>query len=267
MGVLNLSPDSFSGDGLGKDVQRAVELALRLQADGADLIDVGGESTRPPGRFYGVGSTPVSAQEEIRLVLPVIERLKEVLSIPISIDTYKSDVAYRAVVAGAAAINDVWGLKKDPDIASIAAETNVPLILTHNQETTEYTDIISEVTNGLRKSIQVALERGAVLDQLVIDPGIGFGKTPEGNLEILRRLDEFRSELLRPVMVGTSRKSTIGLVTGVLAPEERVEGTAATVALAISKQVDMIRVHDVRSMCRVARMSDAIVRGWSDRNL
>ena len=136
MGVLNLSPDSFSGDGLGNDVEAAVALALRLQADGADLIDVGGESTRPPGRFYGVGAAPVSIQEELGLVLPVIERLKEAISLPISIDTYKADVAYRAVIAGATVINDVWGLKKDPEIASIASENKVPLVLTHNQQTT-----------------------------------------------------------------------------------------------------------------------------------
>ena len=264
MGVLNLSPDSFSGDGLGYDVEAAVALALRLQADGADLIDVGGESTRPPGRFYGVGAAPVSIQEELGLVLPVIERLKEAISLPISIDTYKADVAYRAVIAGATVINDVWGLKKDPEIASIASENNVPLVLTHNQQTTEYTDIIPDIINGLKESIQIALERGVDIHQIVIDPGIGFGKTPEGNLEILRRLDEFRSIIRRPVMVGTSRKSTIGLVTEVSVPDDRVEGTAATVALAVAKQVDMIRVHDVLQMRRVARMSDAIVRGWRD---
>lgn len=264
MGVLNLSPDSFSGDGLGNDVEAAVALALRLQADGADLIDVGGESTRPPGRFYGVGAAPVSIQEELGLVLPVIERLKEAISLPISIDTYKADVAYRAVIAGATVINDVWGLKKDPEIASIASENKVPLVLTHNQQTTEYTDIIPDIINGLKESIQIALERGVDIHQIVIDPGIGFGKTPEGNLEILRRLDEFRSVIHRPVMVGTSRKSTIGLVTEVSVPDDRVEGTAATVALAIAKQVDMIRVHDVLQMRRVARMSDAIVRGWRD---
>ena len=264
MGVLNLSPDSFSGDGLGYDVEAAVALALRLQADGADLIDVGGESTRPPGRFYGVGAAPVSIQEELGLVLPVIERLKEAISLPISIDTYKADVAYRAVIAGATVINDVWGLKKDPEIASIASENKVPLVLTHNQQTTEYTDIIPDIINGLKESIQIALERGVDIHQIVIDPGIGFGKTPEGNLEILRRLDEFRSIIRRPVMVGTSRKSTIGLVTEVPVPDDRVEGTAATVALAVAKQVDMIRVHDVLQMRRVARMSDAIVRGWRD---
>lgn len=264
MGVLNLSPDSFSGDGLGSDVEAAVALALRLQEDGADLIDVGGESTRPPGRFYGVGAAPVSIQEELGLVLPVIERLKEAISLPISIDTYKAEVAYRAVIAGATVINDVWGLKKDPEIASIASENKVPLVLTHNQRTTEYKDIIPDIINGLKESIQIALERGVDIHQIVIDPGIGFGKTPEGNLEILRRLDEFRSVIHRPVMVGTSRKSTIGLVTEVSVPDDRVEGTAATVALAIAKQVDMIRVHDVLHMRRVARMSDAIVRGWRD---
>ncbi len=264
MGVLNLSPDSFSGDGLGYDVEAAVALALRLQAEGADLIDVGGESTRPPGRFYGVGATPVSIQEELRLVLPVIQRLKEAISLPISIDTYKAEVAYRAVIAGATVINDVWGLKKDPEIASIASENKVPLVLTHNQKTTYYTDIIPDIINGLKESIGIALERGVDIHQIVIDPGIGFGKTPEGNLEILRRLDEFRLGIHRPVMIGTSRKSTIGLVTEVSVPDDRVDGTAATVALAIAKQVDMIRVHDVLQMRRVARMSDAIVRGWRD---
>ena len=262
MGVINLTPDSFSGDGIGEDVEAAVALALAFQEQGADAIDVGGESTRPAGSVYGSGAPPVSEQDEIRRVIPVIERLREALSIPVSIDTYKAAVARRAVEAGAAIINDVWALKRDPDIAQVAAETGVALILVHNQHGTEYRDILREVVSDLRQSVEVALAAGVVREQIIVDPGIGFGKTPQGNLHLLRRLDEFKSVMGRPLLVGTSRKSTIGHVLGGLPPDQRVEGTAATVALAIAKGADIVRVHDVQVMARVVRMSDAIVRGW-----
>jgi dihydropteroate synthase len=262
MGVLNLTPDSFSGDGLGEDVETAVALGLAFQEQGADAIDVGGESTRPAGPVYGAGAMPVSEQEEIRRVIPVIERLRDALSIPVSIDTYKAAVARRAVEAGATIINDVWALKRDPDMAQVVAETGVALILVHNQHGTEYRDLLREVVGDLRQSVQVALDAGVVREQMIVDPGIGFGKTAQDNLRLLRRLDEFKSVMGRPLLVGTSRKSTIGQVLGGLPADQRVEGTAATVALAIAKGADMVRVHDVQAMTRVARMSDAIVRGW-----
>ena len=262
MGVLNLTPDSFSGDGLGEDVETAVALGLAFQEQGADAIDVGGESTRPAGPVYGAGALPVSEQDEIRRVIPVIERLRDALSIPVSIDTYKAAVARRAVEAGATMINDVWALKRDPDMAQVAAETGVALVLVHNQHGTEYRDLLREVVGDLRQSVQVAVDAGVTREQIIVDPGIGFGKTAQGNLQLLRRLDEFKSVMGRPLLVGTSRKSTIGQVLGGLPPDQRVEGTAATVALAIAKGADMVRVHDVQAMTRVARMSDAIVRGW-----
>ncbi len=262
MGVINLTPDSFSGDGIEEDVETAVTLALAFQEQGADAIDVGGESTRPPGAVYGAGALPVSEQEEIRRVIPVIERLRDALSIPVSIDTYKASVARRAVEAGATIINDVWALKRDPDMAQVAAETGVALVLVHNQHGTEYRDMLREVVGDLRQSVQVAQDAGVAREQIIVDPGIGFGKTAQDNLRLLRRLDEFKSVMGRPLLVGTSRKSTIGLVLGGLPPDQRVEGTAATVALAIAKGADIVRVHDVQAMTRVARMSDAIVRGW-----
>ena len=262
MGVINLTPDSFSGDGLGEDVEAAVALGLAFQEQGADVIDVGGESTRPAGPVYGAGALPVAEQEEIRRVIPVIERLRDALSIPVSIDTYKASVARRAVEAGATMINDVWALKRDPDMARVAAETGVALVLVHNQHGVEYRDMLREVVSDLRQSVEVAQAAGVAREQIIVDPGIGFGKTAQDNLRLLRRLDEFKSVMGRPLLVGTSRKSTISQVLGGLPADQRVEGTAATVALAIAKGADIVRVHDVQAMTRVARMSDAIVRGW-----
>ena len=253
MGILNITPDSFSGDGLGYNVDKAVAQAWRFVEEGADILDIGGESTRP-------GHIPVPAEEELRRVIPVIERLAGRIPVPMSIDTYKSEVAERALDAGAAVINDVWGLKRDPRLAELAAKRGVPLIVMHNQEGTNYADLVPEVLASLRQSLSLAVERGVTWQNLIVDPGIGFGKTPEQNLEIMNRLDEFAS-LHRPLLLGTSRKSMIGYILN-LPPQQRVEGTAATVALGIAKGVDMIRVHDVGSMVRVCRMSDAIVRGW-----
>ena len=261
MGIVNVTPDSFSGDGLGYDVEVALEQALRFQAEGADIIDVGGESTRP-------GSAPVDSDEEKRRVIPVIRLLASRLDIPISVDTYKHEVAREALAAGAAMINDVWGLKQDraqalpseEGLAALAAREGVPIILMHNQKDTSYTDLVPEVLASLRASLGQALEAGVSSENVILDPGLGFGKGPEHNLEILRRLGEFRA-LGLPILVGTSRKSTIGIVLD-LPVEERLEGTAATVALAIAHGADIVRVHDVKAMTRVARMSDAIVRGW-----
>ena len=254
MGVVNVTPDSFSGDGLAHDADAALEQALRFQAEGADIIDVGGESTRP-------GHTPVSADEEIRRVVPVIRLLASRLHVPISVDTYKLKVAREALAAGASMINDVWGLKREPALADLAAREGAPIILMHNQNGTAYADLLSDVVASLHASMKTALEAGVPPENVILDPGLGFGKTAEHNLELLRRLSELRS-IGRPLLVGTSRKSTIGLVLD-LPVEERLEGTAATVALAIAGGADVVRVHDVRAMSRVARMSDAIVRGWT----
>lgn len=262
MGILNLTPDSFSGDGLAYDVDRAVERALQMEEEGADIIDIGGESTRPPGAVYGAGAQPVSAEEELRRVIPVLRRLAGRLRVPISIDTYKAEVARRALAEGASMVNDVWALQRDPDMARVVAEAGVPVVLMHNQRGYEYTDLMGQVIGALQGAIARALEAGIPLHHIIVDPGIGFGKTAEQSLELLRRLREFKRALGRPLLLGTSRKSFIGAVLGGLPPQERVEGTAATVALAVAQGVDIIRVHDVKHMVRVARVADAVVRGW-----
>ena len=253
MGIVNATPDSFSGDGLEYNVEAAVGQGMRFQAEGADIIDVGGESTRP-------GSTPVDAEEEMRRILPVIRGLAASLDIPVSVDTYKSEVARAALDAGASIINDVWGLKRDPDMAKLAAREGAPVALMHNQAGTDYSDLVPDVMDALRSSLAIALEAGVSREKVILDPGMGFGKTAEHNLEILRRLAEFKV-LGRPLLVGMSRKRTIGYVLD--APvDDRVEGTAATVALSIANGADIVRVHDVKVMARVARMSDAVARGW-----
>ncbi len=255
MGVLNLTPDSFSGDGVGSDIDAALAQARRLVAEGADILDVGGESTRPD-------SSPISADEEVRRVIPVIERLAGEVTVPIGIDTYKSEVARRALEAGARMINDVWGLRRDPKLVEVAAEWGVPLVIVANQRETTYEEIIPEVISFLSQGINLALEGGVAWENIIIDPGIGFGKTMEGNLEIIRRLGELKA-LGRPILLGTSRKSMIGLVLN-LPADQRLEGTAATVALGIAGGADMVRVHDVLQMVRVSRMTDAIIRGrWT----
>jgi dihydropteroate synthase len=258
MGIINVTPDSFSGDGLGNNVAKALSQAKRFQEEGADIIDVGGESTRP-------GSSPVSSDEELRRVIPVLERLAAEIKLPISIDTYKSEVAQRAAEAGATMLNDIWGLKKDPGLADVSAKKGLPLILMHNQEGTAYQALIPEVIASLKQSLKLALDRGVAWENLIIDPGIGFGKTLAHNLEILRRLEEFKA-LGRPILLGTSRKSVIGRVLD-LPPHERLEGTAATVAIGIAKGADIVRVHDVAQMVRVCRMSDAIIREASHAGL
>jgi dihydropteroate synthase len=261
MGIINTTPDSFSGDGVGRDVEAAVAQALQFEAWGADIVDVGGESTRPPG--YYAGAEPVSAEEESSRVVPVITALAQALRVPISVDTSKAEVARQAVAAGASMINDVWGLRRDAEMASVAVEAGVPVVLMHNQDGTEYDDLVPDVIGGLRGLMESALEAGIPGEKIVLDPGIGFGKTAEQSLEVLRRLKEFKV-LGRPILTGTSRKSSIGKVLD-LPVDDRVEGTAATVALSIAGGADIVRVHDVREMVRVARMSDAIVRGWSEQ--
>lgn len=252
MGILNITTDSFSGDGVGKDMETALARAKRLVAEGADIIDIGGESTRPDSR-------PVTPEEEINRVLPVIKMLSSEVDVPISIDTYKSGVARLALEAGANMINDVWGLRQDPKLAHVAAERGVPLVITANQRDMQYDNIMTAVVDSLVVGMNLALDAGVAWGNIIIDPGIGFGKTLEGNIEVLRRLSELKS-LGRPILLGTSRKSMIGLVLD-LPADERLEGTAATVALGIANGADMIRVHDVLQMKRVAKMTDAIVRG------
>ena len=253
MGIINLTPDSFSGDGLGSDVSAAVEQALRFEAEGADFIDVGAESTRP-------GHESITAEEELERLMPALEAIVSRVNLPISVDTGKAVVARNAVAAGAAIINDQWRLKSEPEIAVAAAQTGAGLILMHNQKGRHYDDLIPDVASSLSASAKTALDAGVPKGNIILDPGSGFGKTPDHNLEVLNRLREFTS-LGYPLMLGASRKSTIGMVLD-LPVDERVEGTAATVALAAAGGVDIVRVHDVRHMVRVCRMSDAVVRGW-----
>ena len=258
MGVINATPDSFSGDGVGSNVEAALAQARLFEQEGADIIDVGGESTRPPSIY--AGSEPVTADRELERVLPTIRAITQETDVPVSIDTYKAEVARQAVAAGASMINDVWALQRDPDMARTAAELDVPVVLMHNQDHTDYDDVVPDVISRLSRLADRAVEAGVRRERIVLDPGMGFGKTAQHNLEILRRLGEFRATGL-PLLVGMSRKSTIGYVLD-LPVEERLEGTAATVALSIAGGADIVRVHDVREMVRVARMSDAVVRGW-----
>ena len=271
MGILNVTPDSFSGDGIiiqGDAVQIAVKQAEEFLTNGADILDIGGESTRP-------GSQPVSADEEMDRVIPVIEAIvKEFPDALISIDTYKAKVAKAAFEAGAQILNDVWALRADPELASVAAAHRVPVILMHNRSNpasvevreqlgnayigSEYENLMEDVKRELLISVELAVKAGVEESHIILDPGIGFGKTREHNLELINRLDEIRA-LGYPVLLGASRKSFIGFTLD-LPADQRVEGTAATVAIGIARGTDMVRVHDVKEMVRVAKMADAIVR-------
>ncbi len=256
MGVLNVTPDSFSGDGVGNDVDEALRQAVGMREDGADMIDVGGESTRP-------GAEEIGAEEELRRTIPVVERLARELDVPVSVDTYKADVAKAAIEAGAALVNDVYGFRREPRLAAVAAEAGVPAVAMHYQRGREFKDTIGNVIEGWLESLRIAREAGLPEEQLILDPGFNFGWTNEQALEMLRRFGELRV-VGRPLLVGTSRKSTIGAVLGGLPAEDRLEGTAATVAIAIVGGADIVRVHDVKEMSRVARMADAIWRGWKE---
>lgn len=253
MGVLNLTPDSFSGDGLSGDVEAALAQGRRFVDEGADILDVGGESTRP-------GFEGISPEEEIDRVVPVIRRLVDEFHVPVSIDTYKSPVARAALEAGAHMVNDIWGFRHGPQTAKVAAEFGVPAVLMHNQRGREFHDVIGDIRAGLEASIALAEGASIPRRRLIVDPGFGFGWTEAQNLEMLRRLRDLRA-LGLPLLVGTSRKSTIGAVLD-LPVEERLLGTAATVALAIAGGADIVRVHDVGEMVQVCRMADAVVRGW-----
>jgi len=264
MGVLNVTYDSFSDGGLFVEAEAAVEHAERMVAEGADIIDVGGESSRP-------GADPVPAEVEMDRVLPVIEKLAKRINVPISIDTYKSSVARCALGMGACMVNDISALRSDPDMAPVVAEARVPVVLMHMKGTPKdmqldphYDSLISEIISFLEDRIQAAVDAGISPSQIIVDPGIGFGKTVAHNLEIIRRLREFKC-LGKPIMIGTSRKSFIGKVLD-LPVGDRLEGTLATVAVAIANGADIVRVHDVKETARAARMTDAIVRshGISD---
>jgi dihydropteroate synthase len=258
MGIVNVTPDSFSGDGM-LAVDAAAAQARQMEAEGADLIDLGGESTRPE-TWSGPGLTP---EAELARVLPVLEALRGQVSVPISIDTYKASVAEAAVRAGATLVNDVWGLQRDPNMAAAVAALGVPVVIMHNQRGTEYRELITDITVALRDAMKRAVAAGIDEDRIIVDPGIGFGKTREHNLEIVQRLSELRV-LGRPILIGPSRKSFIGKTLNATV-DDRLEGTAAAVALAIAGGADLVRVHDVRAMVRVARMTDAIVRRVSFR--
>lgn len=256
MGIVNVTPDSFSGDGLlmrGRYVDAAVELGRRMAAEGADLLDVGGESSRP-------GHDPVPVDEERRRVVPVIEALREALpDMPVSVDTTKAEVAAAALEAGASMVNDVWGIAAEAELLAVAAERGTPIVLMHNRAEARYRNVMAEVIAELEAAVGRAEAAGVARDAIVVDPGIGFGKTPDQNLALLRDLALLRV-LGRPILLGTSRKSTIGRVLD-LPAEERLEGTLATTALAVAAGVDIVRVHDVGANVRAARMADAVVRG------
>jgi dihydropteroate synthase len=270
MGILNLTPDSFSGDGLLRQadfVAAALAQAQTMLAEGADLLDLGGESTRP-------GSQPVPAEEELRRVLPVLRELRRLTDVPLSVDTSKAVVAAACLEAGADLINDVWGLRLDPDLAGVVAAAGAAVVLMHNRSTPkaaqidprlggryvgiEYENLIEDIKRELGICLELAARAGIPDDRIILDPGLGFGKTVAQNLELLNRLDAIKA-LGYPLLVGASRKSFIGYTLN-LPPHERDEGTAATTAVAIVRGADIVRVHDVRLNCRVARMTDAIVR-------
>ena len=253
MGVINVTPDSFSGDGLAGNIPGIVDLALRFQDDGADILDIGAESTRP-------GHAAVPEEEELARLLPALEAIESRVTLPISVDTYKPGVAGRALAAGARIINDVWGLKQGPELAMLTAQAGAGLVLMHNQRGSRYDCLMTDILSSLEQSVDTATGAGAPRDSLIIDPGIGFGKTPDQNIEVLCNLKRLKT-LDLPLLVGVSRKSTLGLLLG-LPPDQRVEGTAAAVALAIAGGADIVRVHDVKEMVRVCRVSDALVRGW-----
>lgn len=259
MGILNVTPDSFSDGGRFSDVESAVDAAVKMVEDGADIIDIGGESTRP-------GSDIVQADEEIRRVAPVISELAGKVNVPISIDTYKSETARAALDAGALIVNDISAGTFDENMPTLISDSKCAVVIQHikgspknMQADPQYDDLLGEISGFLRERVKALVDAGVDERMIIIDPGIGFGKSVDHNLELMRRLRELKS-IGRPILIGTSRKSTIGKVLGGLPATERLEGTAATVAISIANGADIVRVHDVKEMTRVTRMSDAIVR-------
>lgn len=251
MGILNVTPDSFSDGGRFNDMSEAINQAKKMVAQGADIIDIGGESTRP-------GHDSVSEEEEIKRVIPVVEALSKVIKIPISVDTYKGKVAELALEAGAAMINDVWGFKKETCIARVAAKYNVPCCLMHNRNNKNYNNLIQDILKDLEESIEIALKAGVKSENIILDPGIGFAKSYNDNLKTMRSLEKLNS-LGYPVLLGTSRKSMVGFALD-LPVSERLEGTLATTAIGIMKGCQFIRVHDIKENKRVCAMTDAIFR-------
>ena len=252
MGILNVTPDSFSDGGKFNSVDHALKHVEEMINAGADIIDIGGESTRP-------NHTAVDLEEELSRVIPIIKAIREKYDIPISVDTYKAKVAEEAIKVGANLINDVWGFKKDKDMASVAAKYNVPCCLMHNREKAEYKDYLNDVLSDLQESIDLAIDAGVKKENIILDPGIGFAKTYEENLILMDNLEIINEKLGYPVLLGTSRKSMIGLTLD-LPADQRVEGTIATTVLGIMKKCDFVRVHDVLENKRAAVMTDAIIR-------
>lgn len=253
MGILNVTPDSFSDGGTHNTIETALKHTEKMIAEGADIIDIGGESTRP-------GYTMISDNEEIERVVPVIERLKAEFDIPLSIDTYKSAVAREAAKAGVDLINDIWGFKYDPEIANVTAEYNIACCLMHNKKEPAYQNFVDDVTKEIKESVEIATSHGVALDKIIIDPGVGFGKTYEQNLEIINRLERLHS-LNLPILLGTSRKSVIALTLD-LPVNERVEGTIATSVIAVMKNCLFVRVHDVKENKRAILMTEKILGRW-----
>ncbi|KIL75784.1 dihydropteroate synthase [Bacillus badius] len=250
MGILNTTPDSFSDGGRFNERETAVRHAEKMVQEGADLIDIGGESTRP-------GYTPVSADEELKRVLPVIQAVAAHVNVPISIDTYKAETARQSIEAGAHIINDIWGAKKDPEIAAVAAEKQVPIILMHNRDNMNYHAFIREVLLDLYESINIAIKAGVPENQIILDPGIGFAKDMNQHMLMLQHLDQVAA-LGFPVLLGASRKRIVGHILD-LPVEERMEGTGAICCFGIEKGCHILRVHDVKPISRMAKMTDALV--------
>lgn len=251
MGIINVTPDSFSDGGSYTNVEAAVKQAQKLASEGADILDIGGESTRP-------GYEPVSADDEIARVVPAIKAIREVVDLPISIDTYKAKTAEAAIKAGASIINDIWGAKYDPDMANVAASLGVPIILMHNRKEANYTDLLPDMIADLEESIHIALDAGVKRHDIWLDPGIGFVKSFDENMTAMRELEKI-SAMGYPVLLGTSRKRFIGTVLD-LPADQRDEGTAATTAFGITKGIHMVRVHEVKRTARIVKMMDALVR-------
>ncbi|MCM3218074.1 dihydropteroate synthase [Niallia taxi] len=250
MGILNVNPDSFSDGGKYNNLDKALKHAVEMVENGADILDIGGESTRP-------GYIEITAEEEIERVVPIIELLSKEVDVPISIDTYKASVARSAMAAGAHIINDIWGAKREPEIATVAADYDAPIILMHNRNDQDYQSFIDDVLADMKESINISLKAGVNKDKIILDPGIGFAKNLTTNLEMMRNLDKLVA-LGYPVLLGTSKKSMIGNVLD-LPVSERMEGTGATVCFGIQKGCQIIRVHDVKEMTRMARMMDALM--------
>jgi dihydropteroate synthase len=257
MGIVNVTPDSFSGDGLGADVDAAIDQGMRMVRDGADMLDVGGESTRP-------GHVPVTAADEILRVDAVVRRLAADSGVPVSIDTYKDEVAAHEIAGGATILNDVWGLTRSPAIADLAARHGCALVLMHNQDGTDYAgDLMDEIKRFLSVAATRALAAGVPREKVILDPGIGFGKTADHNWEVMRRLEELK-ELGHPILIGTSRKSFIGKLLD-LPVTDRLEGTEATVVAAVLRGADIVRVHDVLPTTRTVRVADRMTRAVASR--